>query len=35
MITVGLIASFGVWYLVSEVLDIYMRPLPHNLGLGA
>ena len=34
MITVGLIASFGVWYLVSEVLDIYMRPLPHNLGLG-
>ena len=35
MITVGLIASFGVWYLVSEVLDIYMRPLPHVLDLGA
>lgn len=34
MLPVGLIASFAVWYLVSEVLEIYMRPLPGFLGLG-
>jgi putative tricarboxylic transport membrane protein len=34
MIPVGLIAAFSVWYLVSEVLEIYMRPLPHFLKLG-
>ena len=27
MIPVGVIATFCVWYLVSEVLEIYMRPL--------
>lgn len=31
MIPVGLIAAFGVWYLVSQVLEIYMRPLPGFL----
>ena len=35
MIPVGLIAAFSVWYLVSQVLEIYMRPLPgFLLGLG-
>ena len=32
MLPVGLIAAFGVWYLVQEVLGIYMRPLPGILG---
>jgi putative tricarboxylic transport membrane protein len=35
MIPVGVIAAFSVWYLVSQVLEIYMRPLPgFLLGLG-
>jgi putative tricarboxylic transport membrane protein len=34
MLPVGLIAAFAVWYLVSQVLEIYMRPLPGFLGLG-
>ena len=29
MIPVGLIAAFSVWYLVSEILGIYMRPMPN------
>lgn len=28
MIVVALIATFAVWYLVQQVLGIYMRPLP-------
>jgi putative tricarboxylic transport membrane protein len=28
LITISLIATFVVWYLVQEVLGIYMRPLP-------
>ena len=32
MLPVALIAAFGVWYLVQEVLGIYMRPLPGVLG---
>jgi putative tricarboxylic transport membrane protein len=34
MIPVGLIAAFSVWYLVSQVLEIYMRPFPAFLGSG-
>lgn len=32
MLPVALIATFAVWYLVQEVLGIYMRPLPGFLG---
>ena len=32
MVPVALIASASVWYLVQEVLGIYMRPLPGFLG---
>jgi len=32
MAIVSLIATFTVWYLVQEVLGIYMRPLPGFLG---
>lgn len=32
MLPVALIASFAVWYMVQEVLGIYMRPLPGILG---
>ena len=32
MLPVALIASFAVWYLVQEVLGIYMRPLPFFFG---
>ena len=35
MIPVGVIATFCVWYLVSEVLEIYMRPLPLIFKLGS
>lgn len=32
MFTVALIATLSVWYLVQEVLGIYMRPLPGFIG---
>ena len=32
MLPIALIATFAVWYLVQEVLGIYMRPLPGFLG---
>jgi putative tricarboxylic transport membrane protein len=32
MLIVAFIATFAVWYLVSQVLGIYMRPLPGFLG---
>ena len=32
MLPVALIATFAVWYLVQEVLGIYMRPLPGFIG---
>ncbi len=32
MLPVALIATAAVWYLVQEVLGIYMRPLPGILG---
>lgn len=32
MVPVALIATGSVWYLVQEVLGIYMRPLPGFLG---
>ena len=32
MAPVALIATFAVWYLVQEVLGIYMRPLPGIIG---
>jgi putative tricarboxylic transport membrane protein len=32
MVPVALIATLAVWYLVQEVLGIYMRPLPGFLG---
>ena len=32
MVPVALIATVFVWYLVQEVLGIYMRPLPGFLG---
>ncbi|MEP3637101.1 MAG: tripartite tricarboxylate transporter TctB family protein [Paracoccaceae bacterium] len=32
MLPVALIATVAVWYLVQEVLGIYMRPLPGFLG---
>jgi putative tricarboxylic transport membrane protein len=33
MILIGAITSFCVWYLVSEILNIYMRPWPRGFGL--
>lgn len=32
MVAVALIATFVVWYLVQQVLGIYMRPLPGFIG---
>lgn len=32
MVPVALIATIAVWYLVQEVLGIYMRPLPGIFG---
>lgn len=32
MIPVALIATFIAWYLVQEILGIYMRPLPGFIG---
>ncbi len=32
MVPVALIATLAVWYLVQQVLGIYMRPLPGFLG---
>jgi len=32
MIPIALILTFFVWYLVQEVLGIYMRPYPAWLG---
>ncbi len=32
MLPVALIATFLVWYLVQQVLGIYMRPLPGFIG---
>ncbi len=33
MIPVAAVATFAVWYLVQEVLGIYMRPLPGVFGV--
>jgi len=32
MIVVSMIATFGIWYLVQEVLGIFLRPLPYFMG---
>ncbi|MDJ0631296.1 MAG: tripartite tricarboxylate transporter TctB family protein [Rhodobacter sp.] len=32
MLPIALIATFFVWYLVQQVLGIYMRPLPGFIG---
>ena len=32
LIPVAITASIGVWYLVQQVLDIFLRPLPYFLG---
>ena len=32
MILVSTIATFGIWYLVQEVLGILLRPLPYFMG---
>ncbi|MDA7966045.1 tripartite tricarboxylate transporter TctB family protein [Ruegeria sp.] len=32
MLPVALIAAFSIWFLVQEVLGIYMRPLPGFIG---
>ncbi len=32
LIPIALIAAFVVWYLVQEILGIYMRPLPFFIG---
>ena len=32
MIVVSSIATFGIWYLVQEVLGIFLRPLPFFMG---
>ena len=34
MAVISMIAAGFVWYLVSQVLGIYMRPLPGFIGLG-
>ena len=33
MILASGIASFGIWYLVQEVLGIFLRPLPAMMGV--
>jgi putative tricarboxylic transport membrane protein len=33
MIVVAAIATFGIWYLVQEVLGIFLRPLPFFMGV--
>jgi putative tricarboxylic transport membrane protein len=33
LIPVALIASGGIWYLVQEVLGIFLRPWPFFLGV--
>jgi putative tricarboxylic transport membrane protein len=33
MIPVALIATVGIWYLVQEVLGIFLRPWPFFLGM--
>ena len=33
LIPTALIASFGIWYLVQEVLGIFLRPWPFFLGV--
>ena len=32
MIVVSAIATFGIWYLVQEILGIFLRPLPFFMG---
>ncbi|MEC8196404.1 MAG: tripartite tricarboxylate transporter TctB family protein [Pseudomonadota bacterium] len=32
MVPIALVATFSVWYLVQEVLGIYLRPLPGFIG---
>ena len=32
MIVVSAIATFGIWYLVQEVLGIFLRPFPFFMG---
>jgi putative tricarboxylic transport membrane protein len=32
MIVVSAIATVGIWYLVQEVLGIFLRPLPFFMG---
>jgi len=32
MIVVSMIATFGIWYLVQEVLGIFLRPLTYFMG---
>ncbi len=32
MVPIALVATFSVWYLVQEVLGIYLRPLPGFMG---
>jgi putative tricarboxylic transport membrane protein len=32
MIVVSSIATFGIWYLVQEVLGIFLRPMPFFMG---
>jgi putative tricarboxylic transport membrane protein len=32
MIVVSAIATFGIWYLVQEVLGIFLRPMPFFMG---
>ena len=32
MVPISLIATFVVWYLVQQVLGIYLRPLPGFVG---
>ena len=32
MILVSTTATFGIWYLVQEVLGIFLRPLPYFMG---
>jgi putative tricarboxylic transport membrane protein len=32
MIVVSTIATCGIWYLVQEVLGIFLRPLPYFMG---
>jgi putative tricarboxylic transport membrane protein len=32
LLTISAATSLGVWYLVQQVLDIFLRPLPQFLG---